>query len=145
MDIIKELNNSKILTNDVENAIDNFDHHKLYKFNKHYYKLIDNNTKRKKKLRKKHKCILESDIEFLKPIFNEIRKFFSKSTRNIKIENNDFINGGIYIDVLKSNAHKPTRLLIVNYRFNSDFYAGSQVKNYMEHIGLNPIIDYDVY
>lgn len=134
MDKINELNNSTILTTNIKNAVDDFSIIKLY----HSYpitnfnKLINNNTQRKKNLRKKYDCLLESDIPFFENLFCGIRNYYY----SLSSKCNKFINGGVYIEYLPSRAKKTKKLFIICIRCETDVKSCYDIHRYLSLWGF---------
>lgn len=117
-DIIKKLNNSLILTKNIKSAKDDTYKYKLNDFDvKNFNKLIKSNTTRKRNIRNKYDCILESDLPYLTDLFNKIRLYFY----GIPIVSDSlFTNGGVYVNCLPPNGHKTYKLYLFNYRCQKD-------------------------
>mgnify|MGYP000910956073 CR=1 FL=1 len=80
------------------------------------YKDLLPKIQRYETLRNRYKCILASDIVFLKGIFTQIRNFFYSQP----VLDNNFIIGGIYVHYLEHRGHSAKKLFIVNFRCESD-------------------------
>jgi hypothetical protein len=139
--LINKLNNSVVTAINIESAIDDEYKYKLndiqiVKINKYYKK----DTQRKKELRQKYDCMLESDLEYFVTLFNKIRKYFY----NIPINKNDnmLIIGGLYIDCLPKRGHKTYKLYILNFRFESDLEYIDDIKQMLEACKFKCFVEY---
>jgi hypothetical protein len=141
--IIHKLNNSTVLAKSVKNAINDSYKFKLKNIRvKNYNKLIKNNTQRKKELRKKYRCLLESDIKYLTNIFSKVRRYFSGIPMP---KNSEFINGGLYINILPPKGRKTEKFYVINFRFKSDLEYVEDIKTLLESHGFKCSYDYKVF
>jgi hypothetical protein len=136
---INRINNSKVIANNIKTAIDDTYRFKIKDVKiERFSRLIENNTKRKRELRGKYNCILESDIQYISPIFNKIRKYFYGAPMN---NENGFIDGGLYVNCLPPRGHKVYKLFIVNFRFKQDLAFIDDIKLLLKSRGFIPFIE----
>ena len=117
-DIINKLNNSVILAKNIKDATDDTYKYKLNDIHIiNFNKMIKHNTLRKRDIRKKYSCILESDIPYLTNLFNKIRVFFYGIPM---VSDKNFVTGGMYMNCLPPKGHKTFKLYLFNFRCQKD-------------------------
>ena len=135
---INKINNSVILADNIKNAKDDSYKYKLKDIKiVNFNKTIKHNTKRKKELRKKYNCILESDIPYLKNLFNRIRIYFYSIP--IKYDSS-FIDGGLYVNCLPPRGHKTYELYLFNFRCINDKEYVDDIKKLLGSHGFSVFI-----
>ncbi len=138
---IDKLNNSIVLAKGIKNAIDYSYKYKLKNIKvTNFNKLIKKNTKRKRDLRSKYDCILESDIPYLTQLFNKIRKYFYGIPMVSPTKSNTFVNGGLYVNCLPPRGHKTYELYLFNFRCESDLEYVDDIKKLLESHGFSCFI-----
>lgn len=134
-DIIKRLNNSTVLTKNVEEAKDDTYKYKLDEINiMNFNRMIKSNTKRKKETRKKYDCVLESDLPYLTDLFNKIRLYFYGIPL---VADSEFVNGGLYMNCLPPKGHKTYKLYLFNYRCQKDKEYIDDIEHLLKSYGFS--------
>ena len=142
-DKIKKINNSIILAKSIKEAKDDSYKYKLKEINIiNFNKLIKHNTKRKKDLRQKYDCILESDIPYIVDLLNKIRTYFYGIPI---IKDSEFIDGGLYFNCLSPHGHKTYELFLFNFRCKNDKEYINDIKILLKSHGFSVFIKFKKY
>ena len=134
-DIIRRLNSSIVLTKNVNDAKDDTYKYRLNDIDiKNFNKMIKGNTARKKAMRKKYDCILESDLPYITTLFNKIRSYFY----GIPIVTDSmFVSGGLYMNCLPPNGHKTYKLYLFAYRCQKDKEYIDDIEHLLKSYGFS--------
>jgi len=142
-DKIRKINNSVVLAKSIKDAKDDSYKYKLRDIKiVNFNKLIKHNTQRKKDLRKKYDCILESDIPYLVRLFNRIRIYFY----GIPIKKNSgFVDGGLYVNCLAPRAHKTYELFLFTFRCQHDKEYVDDIKRLLRSHGFSVSVKFRTF